>query len=469
MSEAFKPVKRAFIAGVIFATLEAGCAEIWPQSLDPNPTRFAVVLSVVGTGLLLGLAAAVLSRFSARHAAGVAMAFWAVIWGPHQAKLVGWHRVGWAPAVVLGSTAILAPGLALVIGTMCGATGTIFRNTGGAAGIRPWSRAATQDRDLPNILMVTVSGIGDDQSLLEHGRWGSESSLSPIKGWTHFGTAIAGAPWTLPSMHGIMSSMPVTAHGGGQATPGGHTRRVSEAIPFPYVLQQGGYTSAAFVSSPFLSVEQGFADGFDQWHHGSQGQEPILLLAIYNEVLARALGSESELTSTTGARLSRAAVQFIHGHTLGPKFAWVQLSAGPSTKADLAKLLAATPSWVVAISADRGGGYGGGDLSDASLQVPLAIYRPNTQGGVVDRPVAVSDLGHTLLAAAGLAGHAPGQNLMTLRRKPIAVGGVFSQPNLFAARALSGGYIRRKPGLKGPGVHQSDHTVRLLQASGYLE
>jgi hypothetical protein len=508
MNETVKSVRAAFFAGLVFAGLEAAAARVNPVVLDPMPTDLTVVLSVLATGVLLALCAVFLSRISPRHAAGLSMALWAAVWGPHQARIAGWHRVGWAPAIVLGCTAALAPGLALAVGSLGGLTGAAFRRRGGKVGITAIEREDADASLSPSMLLITVDTVRADAGLLQEGRWRADSFYSPIEGWTHFSQAVAPAPWTLPSMHSLMSSRPVREHGGGLPVVGGYSRRISKALPFPYVLQQGGYETLAFVSNPYLSEEQGFADGFDHWSHGADAVEPILLLHVYNRWSARLRGEVSELIQTRDRRLIAAAVDAIRRPSTRPRFVWVHLSS-PSdysrglftstdgvvsapedeaaaraqyqanvvaTRVAMLGLTRATPDWVVAITSDHGESMGeggrwghGSTLSDAELRVPLAIYRPNTQGGVVERPVAVADLGHTLLASAGLARHLPGQNLLSGPERPVEVGGLQADADTFGARTSSGKYIRRSPGVVGPGVHRRDQTEEKLRASGYLD
>jgi hypothetical protein len=508
MSETFRPVRAGFFAGLVFAALEAAAARVNPVVLDPTPTALTIVLSVLATGLLLALCAAFLSRISPRHAAALSMALWAAAWGPHQARIAGWHRVGWAPAIVLGCTAVLAPGLALAVGSLGGITGAVFRRRGGTVGITAREREDADASLSPSMLLITVDSVRADAALLQEGRWRSDSFYSPIEGWTHFSQAVAPAPWTLPSMHSLMSARPVREHGGGLPVGGGYSRRVSKALPFPYVLQQSGYETLAFVSNPYLSQEQGFADGFGHWSHAADAVEPIMLLHVFNRWSARLRGEVSELIQTRDQRLIAAAAAAIRQPSKRPRFIWVHLSlpndysrdlftltdgvvAPPedegaaralyqanvaATRVAMLSLTRATPGWVVAITSDHGESMGeggrwghGNTLSDAELRVPLAIYRPNTQGGVVDRQVAVADLGHTLLAAAGIGRHFPGQNLLSGRVRPIEVGGLKADSEAFGARTSGGKYIRRSPGVVGPGVHRRDQTEEKLRASGYLD
>ena len=108
-------------------------------------------------------------------------------------------------------------------------------------------------------------------------------------------------------------------------------------------------------------------------------------------------------------------------------------------------------------------------LDDEELRVPMAIRRPGTQGGIVNRQVATADLGHTLLASAGAARMFPGQNLLVKRGTPVEVGGVRHDGNAFAGRTGSGKYLRRDKGTVGPGVKLSDRSQEQLRRTGYLD
>ena len=147
-----------------------------------------------------------------------------------------------------------------------------------------------------------------------------------------------------------------------------------------------------------------------------------------------------------------------------------------ATRLLIRKMARNAEGWVVAVAGSHGeafgedGHWGDGDaLSEPLLRVPLAIRRPNTHGGVVERPVATADLAKSLLATAASGQLFPGRNLMSVRRKPIQVGGVRDDPSLFAARTEKGKYRKSAPGETGPGVKVSDRTEENLRRSGYLD
>jgi len=508
MSDAWSSVRSAAIAGGVYAGLEAFGAATFPGALDPEPTIFAIVVSVVGTFCLLGFVAFLLCRITPRYAAAWAVVLWSAVWGPHNARTAGWHRVGWFPTIALAGMAPFAPGLTVALGALGGATAGLVKSRGGRAGFVPLSRDVMMAGAAPNILLVTVDTVRADSGLLNEGRWKVDTPFSPMQGWTHFSEAISPAPWTLPSLHSLMSALPVREHGGGVPTAVGESRRIPEAIPFPYVFQQSGYETWAVVSNPHISIEHGFADGFDHWVHSDRSAEPLLIVHQWMKWRERITGNVSDLPHTRDERIVEHALKVLGMPSDRPKFVWVHLlspheytrdpaspvegwTAGTrdgdvlraaykvnieKTRTNVNRLASAGAGWVVAVTSDHGESMGedgrwghGRRLNDTELHVPLAIRRPNTQGGVVDDPVAVADLGHTLLAMAGAARHFPGQNLHAPRDEPIEVGGVRGDGGQFAARNQAGKYVVRNSGIVGPGVRVSDDNCEKLQSIGYVE
>ena len=494
MSTSLNAAKNGLMAGAAFAVIEGSLAIYMPVALDPQPTPLVMLGSVVGTAALIGIMSWMISIFSARAAVGLALALWAAVWGPHNARLAGWHRVGWAPTVVIAGTSMVAPVLGLTLGVLGGASGAVFRSRGGPAGLRPVGREVGNRQSQPDIVLVTVDAIRADAGLMHEGRWRADSPFSPTQGWTHFTGEVSSAPWTLPSMHSLISGMPVKDHGGGLDLGATLSRRVPDAIPLPYRLQQAGYETRALVSNPYLSVEQGFADGFDRWSHSADVAEPILLLDLFNRVVSKVTGQSRSIDIERNQRLVRAAEVLLQTPATRPRFIWVHLTPRrdhieadgldgeayerrlQETRLLLSRLNRASKNSIMAVVGTHGEAHGesgrwgdGGALGDPELRVPMAIRRPGTQGGVVNRQVAAADLPRTLLAAGADARHFPGQHLMQARSKPIEVGGTRTSDHRFSARSKSGRYIEREPGVIGPGVKASDRTEENLRLSGYLD
>ena len=492
MSSTWNASRVGLLAGALFASIEASVSLVLPAPLDPQPTALVVAASIVATACLIGLISAALGKVIGRSAVGVALALWAAVWGPHQAKLAGWHRVGWAPTIVIAGTAVISPGIATVIGVLGGGVGAVVRSQGRQRGLTPVARAAGDRLKQPDILLVTLDGAGDP-GILDHGRWHRGSTFSPTEGWTHFSGAVSPAPWVLPSMHSLLSGDAVRDHGGGLVLGKAMSRRVPDSVPLPYILQQAGYETQAFISNPYLSVEQGFADGFERWFHSSAVAEPIMLLDAWGRFKSMAMGRRRAVDIERNERLVSAAISAVQRSSKRPRFVWVHLASGPATdtasgaleasradkdevtRALVERLSEASRQWIVAIvgthagATSAHGAVGKDELSDESLRVPLAIRRPRTQGGVVARPVAAADLARTLLAAAADARHFPGQNLMKPRRVPIEVGGARGGGEVFAARMPSGHYVAREAGVVGPAVSIGDDTEELLRSNGYLD
>ena len=494
VSTPWDAAKGGLMAGAAFAVLEAGLALYMPVALDPSPTPLVLVASVLGTAVLIGVLSWLSSAVNTRSAVGIALALWAAAWGPHNARLAGWHRVGWAPSVVIGGTALVAPGVGVALGVLGGASAGLFRSRGGPEGLQPIRREAGNRDAQPDIVLVTVDAIRADSGLMHEGQWRADSPFSPTQGWTHFTDAVSAAPWSLPSVHSLLSGMPVNEHGGGLDLGDSFSRRVPDAVPMPYRLQQAGYETRALVSNPFLAIEQGFADGFDRWSHSAEVAEPILLLDVYNRVMSWSTGKPRDIDLERNQRLVRAAEALLETPSVRPRFLWIHLTPrrahidggaldGPAyeerlqqTRLLLARINRASSGAIMAVVGTHGEAHGengrwgdGSALGDPELSVPMAIRRPGTQGGVVSRPVATADIARTLLAAGADARHYPGQHLMQVRTKPIEVGGTRTSDHRFAARTTSGHYIEREAGVVGPGVKASDRTEENLRLSGYLD
>ena len=185
MSTSWSAARNGFFAGAAFAVLEASLTAILPVALDPQPTPLVVLASVLGTAVLIGVASWFASAINTRAAVGIALALWAAVWGPHNSRLAGWHRVGWAPTIVIGGTALVAPGLAVTLGVLGGASGGLFRTRGGPEGLQPLRREAGDRRSQPDILLVTVDAVRADAGLLHEGKWRADSPFSPTQGRTH--------------------------------------------------------------------------------------------------------------------------------------------------------------------------------------------------------------------------------------------------------------------------------------------
>jgi len=112
----------------------------------------------------------------------------------------------------------------------------------------------------PNVLLVTIDTLRADRL----GCYGAERPTSPnldrlAAGGLVFDRAYSQAPWTLPAMASLMTSLHPSRHGAVE-----RETRLPEAAPvLAEVLSEAGYRTAAVVSHIFVSRRYGFERGFD--------------------------------------------------------------------------------------------------------------------------------------------------------------------------------------------------------------
>lgn len=345
------------------------------------------------------------------------------------------------PRAVLG----LAAGLfVLAAGTLlsCGGAG---RESGDAGASSP---------ALPNVLFVLVDTLRVDR-LMPYGyeRETSPSLAALAARGTVFEHAYAPAPWTLPSMVGLMTgrSPGVVSRG----TPG------SFALPdeLPVLAEEmatRGYATAGFYGNPTLHAGNGFARGFDIFH--TPPPEPASLRLHADSILDRAVPWLRERQEGHPERPFFLYLHFLDPHDpyLNPaneerRWPWLPAYAGPldgasihglytgavelvDRQADVAWLSAlydgevayvdravgellealepeVLANTLVVVTADHGeelqdhGGWKHGEtLYQEQIRVPLILRwdaGPVAAGARISDPVSLLDLMPTVLAAAG--------------------------------------------------------------------
>jgi arylsulfatase len=86
-----------------------------------------------------------------------------------------------------------------------------------------------------------------------------------------FTTAIAPAPWTLPSFASILTGLLPSHHRAGEGSPTGGAGLDASHPTLATILRDAGYATASFVSNGWVSTRVGLARGFDE--HGIGGTE----------------------------------------------------------------------------------------------------------------------------------------------------------------------------------------------------
>lgn len=160
----------------------------------------------------------------------------------------------------------------------------------------------------PDVLLVTIDTLRADRV----GAYGDDKAATPVidalaSRGVLFREAHATAPLTLPSHVSLFTGLSPARHG---LRDNAGFRLADEARTLAEALQDGGWSTGAFVSAYVLDRAWGLDQGFQTWHAPFHPAD----------VAADAFG-EAELPS---AETINAACAW-WGRTSGPRFAWVHL------------------------------------------------------------------------------------------------------------------------------------------------
>ncbi|MAE68869.1 MAG: hypothetical protein CME06_00210 [Gemmatimonadetes bacterium] len=115
---------------------------------------------------------------------------------------------------------------------------------------------ATGRSPAPSLLLISIDTLRRDPI----GRVTPNLDDLAERGWPVL-TAIAPAPWTLPSHASLLTGLDPVHHG-----VVGETRRLPKGIPtLAKHFRDNGYRTLAMVSAPYLDADYGFAEGFDRY------------------------------------------------------------------------------------------------------------------------------------------------------------------------------------------------------------
>jgi arylsulfatase A-like enzyme len=172
-----------------------------------------------------------------------------------------------------------------------------------SAGYRTWLRdlplfnpPATQETATakqPNIVLITAGGLRPDHL----GISGYDPEISPnidALAWqgARFEQAISPASWTEPSLASLLtglypSELGIACRAGLECYPHLDEARVTVAE----AVKERSYRTQAFLTSPWLSAELGFAQGFDGFE-SNRPEEPFDLGPMRARTLGRLLGCD---------------------------------------------------------------------------------------------------------------------------------------------------------------------------------
>lgn len=234
-------------------------------------------------------------------------ALWcAAVW-PHAARVAGWDALGW-PLV----------GLALGLGLL--PRRWAWAATAGSALLTPLAverpaQAPAPSGAVTDIALVTVDTVRADAV---------QSALG--ENFTQI-TALAAAPWTLPSVYSLMLGQPVQVHRGGLFAEGGTTAPDPSLPWLAEQLSAQGRVSAAFVCNPHLRAEYGFDRGFHRFEHSDDWIEPAFAAHSFFAWRRRLGGQVERLRAQRDTRLMKAALAWWSEHAGQARFLWVHLLA----------------------------------------------------------------------------------------------------------------------------------------------
>jgi len=160
----------------------------------------------------------------------------------------------------------------------------------------------------PNIVLVTIDTLRADH--LE--AYGYPRATAPFlarlaSSGVRFARGVSQAPWTLPAMASVHSSLLPSQHGAIEA----ETALPQAAETLAERLQAAGYATVGVVSHEFVSAKHGFAQGFDVFDESN--------------VLGHEAVTSRDLTMTALARLGEVQQPFfLWVHYFDPHFTYVR-------------------------------------------------------------------------------------------------------------------------------------------------
>lgn len=323
---------------------------------------------------------------------------------------------------------------------------------GSAAGCRRSSAPA-------NVLLVVIDTLRADR-LDPAGAPRLSPNLDALAaGATVFRRAYSPTSWTNPSIAALFTGQPPRTF-----QPGAERFIDPQQDTLAEVLRRAGYATAGIVANPVLGPHLGFGDGFEMyeglagWTHGLErrpkadarrvtdsglawisqqrvGGGPWLLYLHYMDPHWPYEPDMEQLRRIWKGDLpDAAAVQEINRQVRERKYTTATLAlarhlydaAVATVDAEIGRLLetlqasGALERTVVVVTADHGEELGDhGDVLHARtlyeevLRVPLILRAPGVSARQILEPVQITDLGRTLLDAAGLGAVAfPGQPLL---------------------------------------------------------
>jgi|GEM_PF-3112628 len=320
-----RPAGRPLLLGLSIGLLAgATSAGLWLEHYrildlpDSNPNK----LVSIGYTLLVAAAAAVVAGWLTYHAAR----WW--VEGPEPRRPFWRGLVRWGPPLVTLTVALLLAAVGL------------YRNV-----IRPalpgptTGQVATPER--PNVVLITIDSLRADHL----GAYGYDPAISPnidalARRGVRFDQAIAQSSWTLPSVASMVTSMYPTEldiYAWRDLKMQSHLDPMRTTMAES--LQAAGYRTQGYATNAWITHENGFDQGFDQFNcfrtaeafdHDMLLQHPLLKLSSRSPFLYKLgwrgyylLFDRRLLTGNDGLAVSLYALSFLQEHQDERFFLWL--------------------------------------------------------------------------------------------------------------------------------------------------
>ncbi len=264
-----RQASRAGLAGLVSGLLAAAiCLLFWLQRYEPGAAGWLLVLVLGGS---LGLAAGWFAGSVAR------------------AKALSWPAFR---AVVLSAYLIAFLAVLVVAGYRTGLRDLPLFNPPAT------DQVATPQQ--PNIVLVTAGGLRPDHL----GAYGYDPAISPnidalAQRGLRFDQAFTQASWTEPSLASLLTSLYPSQLGiACQAAISCQPHLDEQRVTLAEALRDAGYHAAAYLTSPWLTAELGFDQGFEDFET-TRAKEPFDLGPTRDRALGWLLGCPED-TSACG-------------------------------------------------------------------------------------------------------------------------------------------------------------------------
>jgi arylsulfatase A-like enzyme len=231
-------------------------------------------------------------------------------------KLNWWYRSGVTAALILIIT--------VTVGVVSEIRHPNQGNQGPARKISITNRNNVLHRKKPNILFLTLDALRADHLSC----YGYDKIQTPVidrlaDNGVLFSRTIAQAPWTLPSLASMFTSLYPTVHGAKKLefaslrVGGKKLSKVNDnVIWLSEILKHIGYSTRAFVNNQLISAKFGFDRGFDSYYNLAHQQSGTFLWSYI-------IADENSTGQNATVMLTQKVLAWLESTAEQPFFLWI--------------------------------------------------------------------------------------------------------------------------------------------------